>query len=130
MLNVIFNHNTQERFFPIIIYNTYSSSKPCSTVAKTASMSTLLCFIPITKLGWPRNDGFGHCYADPTLAGYPLTSKLSTEFGLPFIAAYVACYMFITLGIFNVILAVSWKKRVCVVLCCCGSCCCFFSMSK
>lgn len=39
-------------------------------------------------------------------AGQPITHMLAAQFGLPFILAYVASYMLVTMGIFNVILAV------------------------
>ena len=39
-------------------------------------------------------------------SGQPLHSLLASRFGLPFIACYVASYMLVTMGIFNVILAV------------------------
>ena len=38
--------------------------------------------------------------------GSPIHSKLADVFGLPFIAAYVASYMLVSMGIFNLILAV------------------------
>lgn len=41
-------------------------------------------------------------------AGQPITHMLAAQFGLPFILAYVASYMLVTMGIFNVILAVPW----------------------
>ena len=41
-------------------------------------------------------------------AGQPITHMLAAQFGLPFILAYVASYMLVAMGIFNVILAVSW----------------------
>ncbi|CAJ1353834.1 unnamed protein product [Effrenium voratum] len=45
----------------------------------------------------------GECVND---AGQPIHSLLAAEFGLPFIAGYVASYMLVSMGIFNVILAV------------------------
>lgn len=39
-------------------------------------------------------------------AGQPITHMLAAQFGLPFILAYVASYMLVAMGIFNVILAV------------------------
>jgi len=45
----------------------------------------------------------GECVTDE---GYSITSKLGFDFGLPFIFGYVISYMLVTLGIFNVILAV------------------------
>jgi len=45
----------------------------------------------------------GECVND---SGQPLHSLLASRFGLPFIACYVASYMLVTMGIFNVILAV------------------------
>ena len=41
-----------------------------------------------------------------TTAGQPLHSLLAAEFGVPFVAGYVASYMLVSMGIFNVILAV------------------------
>ncbi|CAE7800346.1 unnamed protein product [Symbiodinium sp. CCMP2456] len=38
--------------------------------------------------------------------GHPMTDALATKFGLTFIIPYVASYMLVTMGIFNVILAV------------------------
>lgn len=38
--------------------------------------------------------------------GHSLTSKLSQEFGVIFVLGYIASYMLVTMGIFNVILAV------------------------
>lgn len=45
----------------------------------------------------------GECVTD---SGQPIPSLLAEEFGLPFILSYVASYMLVTMGIFNVILAV------------------------
>jgi len=45
----------------------------------------------------------GDCVADD---GSPIAALLSNEFGPFFVFSYVACYMLITMGIFNVILAV------------------------
>ncbi|CAE7248126.1 Cacna1s [Symbiodinium sp. CCMP2592] len=45
----------------------------------------------------------GECVNDD---GRPIHSLLASRFGLPFIAGYVASYMLVTMGIFNVILAV------------------------
>ncbi|CAJ1396313.1 unnamed protein product [Effrenium voratum] len=45
----------------------------------------------------------GECVND---AGQPIHSLLASEFGLLFIMGYVASYMLVTMGIFNVILAV------------------------
>ncbi|CAE7473286.1 Catsper1 [Symbiodinium sp. CCMP2456] len=45
----------------------------------------------------------GDCTSDQ---GMPLTSLLAAKFGLAFILPYVASYMLVTMGIFNVILAV------------------------
>ena len=45
----------------------------------------------------------GECVNDD---GEPIHSLLASRFGLPFIASYVASYMLVTMGIFNVILAV------------------------
>ena len=39
-------------------------------------------------------------------SGQPLHSLLAAEFGVPFVAGYVASYMLVSMGIFNVILAV------------------------
>eukprot|EP00439_Symbiodinium_sp_Y106_P042251 s331_g5.t1 len=41
-----------------------------------------------------------------TYAGEPIHYLLALEFGYPFMFLYVACYMLVTMGIFNVILAV------------------------
>ena len=38
--------------------------------------------------------------------GRPITHMLARRFGLPFILGYVASYMLVAMGIFNVILAV------------------------
>eukprot|EP00435_Cladocopium_sp_Y103_P069025 s12_g32.t1 len=46
----------------------------------------------------------GECTND---LGYPMTSMLAREFGLPFVACYIMSYMLVSMGIFNVILAVS-----------------------
>ncbi|CAL1133738.1 unnamed protein product [Cladocopium goreaui] len=45
----------------------------------------------------------GECVND---SGQPLHSLLAAEFGVPFVAGYVASYMLVSMGIFNVILAV------------------------
>jgi len=45
----------------------------------------------------------GECVTD---SGQPIPSLLAEEFGLPFILSYVGSYMLVTMGIFNVILAV------------------------
>ena len=45
----------------------------------------------------------GECVTDE---GFSITSKMGFDFGLPFIFGYVISYMLVTLGIFNVILAV------------------------
>ncbi|CAJ1415897.1 unnamed protein product, partial [Effrenium voratum] len=45
----------------------------------------------------------GECVND---SGQPIHSILASEFGLPFIMGYVASFMLVTMGIFNVILAV------------------------
>ena len=41
-----------------------------------------------------------------TDSGQPLHSLLAAEFGVPFVAGYVASYMLVSMGIFNVILTV------------------------
>ena len=38
--------------------------------------------------------------------GFPITVMLKDVFGLPFVLGYIASYMLVSLGIFNVILAV------------------------
>ncbi|CAJ1368812.1 unnamed protein product [Effrenium voratum] len=38
--------------------------------------------------------------------GHSITTMLTAEFGLPFVLGYIASYMLVTMGIFNVILAV------------------------
>lgn len=45
----------------------------------------------------------GECTND---LGYPMTSMLAQKFGLPFVACYIMSYMLVSMGIFNVILAV------------------------
>ncbi|CAK9096962.1 unnamed protein product [Durusdinium trenchii] len=45
----------------------------------------------------------GECTND---LGFPMTSLLADRFGIGFVAAYIASYMLVSLGIFNVILAV------------------------
>lgn len=45
----------------------------------------------------------GECTND---LGYPMTSILAQELGPTFVAAYIVSYMLVTMGIFNVILAV------------------------
>ncbi|CAJ1341510.1 unnamed protein product, partial [Effrenium voratum] len=45
----------------------------------------------------------GQCESDE---GAPLASVLFKEFGLPFVLAYILSYMLVSMGIFNVILAV------------------------
>eukprot|EP00439_Symbiodinium_sp_Y106_P026351 s2486_g3.t1 len=45
----------------------------------------------------------GECISD---AGRPIQALLAEKFGLAFVLPYVACYMLVTMGIFNVILAV------------------------
>eukprot|EP00438_Fugacium_kawagutii_P026177 Skav220535 [mRNA] locus=scaffold1629:165065:181838:+ [translate_table: standard] len=45
----------------------------------------------------------GECTND---VGYPMTSMLAQEFGLTFVAGYIVSYMLVSMGIFNVILAV------------------------
>ena len=46
----------------------------------------------------------GECISDD---GRPLQSLLAAEYGVVFVAGYVASYMLVAMGIFNVILAVS-----------------------
>jgi len=48
------------------------------------------------------------CYTGECIneAGQPIPHILAEQFGLPFILAFVASYMLVTMGIFNVILAV------------------------
>ncbi|CAE7661707.1 Cacna1c [Symbiodinium sp. CCMP2456] len=45
----------------------------------------------------------GECISD---AGRPIQALLAEKFGLAFVLPYVACYMLVSMGIFNVILAV------------------------
>ena len=44
----------------------------------------------------------GECISD---AGRPIQALLAEKFGLAFVLPYVACYMLVSMGIFNVILA-------------------------
>ena len=63
---------------------------PCLRTIPDAMFTAFRCFT-------------GEC---TTYAGEPIHYLLALEFGYPFMFLYVGCYMLVTMGIFNVILAV------------------------